>query len=145
MDHEAIREMVSVLHDSRLTELELRQGDVVLRLRRPPAIRHEQPMAVSVPARVRESPQDTAAPSSLVQAPAAVVTAGLVGIFHALRPPVLVGDIVAEGQMVGHIESMRLINDIPATAGGRVVAVHVEEGQPVEYGQPLFEISGEDE
>jgi len=66
------------------------------------------------------------------------ITAPMVGIFHPTEPPVTVGLRVESGQVVGLIESMKLMNDIRAEEGGLVCEVAIETGTPVEYGQPLF-------
>jgi acetyl-CoA carboxylase biotin carboxyl carrier protein len=70
------------------------------------------------------------------------IVAALVGIFHPWLKPkggtlVAVGDRVKAGQVVGTIESLNVFNEIETTRAGRVVEVHVEDGQPVEYGQVL--------
>jgi biotin carboxyl carrier protein len=73
------------------------------------------------------------------------ITAEYVGIFHYTRKsPISVGDIVKTDQVLGLIETMRLLNDCVAIVSGRVQAILVMDGQPVEYGQPLFEIVPED-
>jgi acetyl-CoA carboxylase biotin carboxyl carrier protein len=71
------------------------------------------------------------------------VTASVVGIFRALNGDAAIspGKIVNESQVIGQIEAMRLLNDCLATGSGTVTNVLVEEGQPVEYGQLLFEIT----
>ena len=66
----------------------------------------------------------------------------MVGVFHALGgKPVAAGDHVRAGQALGHIETMRLMNDCLAPIDGVVERVRVESDQPVEYGQPLFELA----
>lgn len=70
------------------------------------------------------------------------ITAPMVGIFHPTDPPVVVGTRVEKGQVVGLIESMKLMNDIRAEEGGTVHETAVEAGMPVEYGQPLFALTG---
>jgi acetyl-CoA carboxylase biotin carboxyl carrier protein len=149
MNHEQIEAMVGVLTDSpRLTELEVRAGDVVLRLRRPAPPETARPRAAarSTPAeRNGDSSPASAVELSPPPYPAPVlVTALIVGVFHAQKPPVKVDDAVKEKQVLGQIEAMRLMNDCAATQTGRVVAVLVSDGQPVEYGQPLFEIVPEE-
>ena len=64
----------------------------------------------------------------------------MVGLFRHATPPVGYGALVTPGQVVGNIESMKVLNDVPAAEGGRVADVFVEEGAPVEYGQPLFRL-----
>ena len=71
------------------------------------------------------------------------MTAPCVGIFRAgsradTAPQTEVGAIVQAGQMLGYVEAMGVMNDVEASCAGRVGEIAVEDGQPVEYGQPLF-------
>ena len=73
------------------------------------------------------------------------VVAPLVGLFHPWLKPrggtlVAIGDRVKSGQLVGTIESLNVFNEVEATVAGRVVEIHVQDGQPVEYGQVLVTI-----
>jgi acetyl-CoA carboxylase biotin carboxyl carrier protein len=81
------------------------------------------------------------APAEPQQAPLLSIEANRVGIFHSVRPEIEPGEIVAAGQIVGYIESMKLMNEIRADKGGRVDEQLVEDGIPVEYGQPLYSIA----
>lgn len=169
LDHEMLEAMVSALRDSPdLTEVEVRQNGALLRLRRAPAPaaapRTGRPAAsrnggaaaaapavfevadARNPTPVRASAEAGAATNALpTTGEISVVTAGLVGIFRARQPqPVGPGDTVTAQQSVGHIEAMRLKNECLAPIAGRITAVRVEDGQPVEYGQPLLEIAPEE-
>jgi acetyl-CoA carboxylase biotin carboxyl carrier protein len=78
------------------------------------------------------------------------VTASLVGIFHTWAKPktpplVTVGDRVKVGQVVGTIQSLNVINEVESLVAGRVVEIFVQDGQPVEYGQPLMAIDSSEE
>ena len=64
----------------------------------------------------------------------------MVGMFHVVDGIARVGAEVSEGQVVGSIESMKLANDIVSEVAGRVREVLVEDGMPVEYGQPLYRL-----
>lgn len=133
---EHIAEIVAVLRDSGLTEIEVRRGDVTLRLRRPslaPPAANLSPGATLV-----AGPPTALAP---VAVSAVRVSAMLVGSFHALPEPIEEGAFVAQGQILGQIESMRLMNDCLSPVEGRVVAAPAKDGQPVEYGQTLFEVA----
>lgn len=148
MNHEQIEAVVGVLNDSpRLTELEVRMGEVTLRLRRP-IVPETARSRVARPAPVERN-GDSASASAEEHSLASylvpvVVTANIVGVFRAQRTPVKVDDTVKEKQVLGQIEAMRLMNDCTATQTGRIVAVLVSDGEPVEYGQPLFEIVPEE-
>ena len=143
LDHARIEQIVEVLRDSVLTEMEVRQGDALLRLRRPPKAAARPAPTPVTDLGAAEPPGGEAV--TLAAAPAVTpVKSGLVGIFHALPDPVAAGDLVSERQVLGHVESMRLMNDCLATATGEISAVLVEDNQPVEYGQTLFEIREEE-
>jgi biotin carboxyl carrier protein len=68
------------------------------------------------------------------------VEAGLVGRFYLSDDPVAAGQEVEEDEILGAIESMRLMNPVVSPVRGQIVGVFVEDGQPVEYGQTLYEI-----
>ena len=72
-----------------------------------------------------------------------LITALLVGVFGHLKPFVGLNARVAEGQIVGVIEAMKIITEVKAPAAGTVVDVFIEDGHPVEFGQALFEIRAE--
>ena len=78
--------------------------------------------------------------------PDEVITSPLVGTFYSAPSPdeapyVSLGDIVKKGQVLGIIEAMKLMNEVESEFSGRIAAILVENGQTVEYGQPLFRIS----
>ncbi|MFG1882723.1 acetyl-CoA carboxylase biotin carboxyl carrier protein [Micromonospora sp. NPDC049102] len=87
-------------------------------------------------------------PAALIRPPVpgrAAVRAPIVGTFYrapepGARPFVAVGDLVRPGQPVAIVEAMKLMNEVSADRAGRVVAILVEDGQPVEYDQPLVEL-----
>ncbi|MBI3946883.1 MAG: biotin/lipoyl-binding protein [Armatimonadetes bacterium] len=131
MDLDRISEMVAALCGSHtVTELTLREGATRLTLRRA--------LAASA-GRAADGP-----PPSLHQPEPYIVRSPLVGTFHCLlgegQTPVAAGTAVQVGQVLGAIESMRILYDVAADAAGVVSEVLVEEGQPVEYGQELFRI-----
>jgi biotin carboxyl carrier protein len=70
-----------------------------------------------------------------------LLTAPMVGVFHHPAQPIRYGGLIVSGQVVGSIESMKLMNDVVADQGGQVIEVLIEDGTPVEYGQPLFRLS----
>src|SRR5439155_1358064 len=93
---------------------------------------------------VRAAPATEPAVVADVAAPAGItVEAPMVGTFYRSSSPtaepfVREGDVVKEGQILCIIEAMKLMNEIESKAAGRIVKILVENGQPVEYGQPLF-------
>ncbi|MEU8257377.1 acetyl-CoA carboxylase biotin carboxyl carrier protein [Micromonospora inaquosa] len=90
----------------------------------------------------------TSAPPAVIRPPVpgrAAVRAPIVGTFYrasepGARPFVAVGDLVRPGQPVAIVEAMKLMNEVTADRAGRVAAILVEDGQPVEYDQPLVEL-----
>jgi acetyl-CoA carboxylase biotin carboxyl carrier protein len=139
---ELARQLGALLNELDLSEIEAGVGDLKLRLQRQrpaPAVVAPVP-AVGTPA--------VPAPASVVEVSstgAALVTieAPMVGTFYRASSPsadpyVREGDVVKEGQILCIIEAMKLMNEIESKASGRIAKILVENGQPVEYGQPLF-------
>ena len=151
---EEVEALIAVFQESStLTHIEVRNGEKSLRLRRESsgatrvrvAPTGVPPLAVSDLAANVESKRDLVPVGGREPGHAAVVlTAHIVGVFHRRRAsPLSVGDLVTEGQVIGQIEAMRLMNDCLAVAGGRVSQLMADDGQPVEYGQALLEIEVE--
>nr|MDQ2688378.1 biotin/lipoyl-binding protein [Armatimonadota bacterium] len=104
---------------------------------------HAHALAVATDAPHAESPSETPVappPVSPEETEPILLTAPMVGLFHHLSQPVRYGGLITPGEVVGSIESMKLMTDVPAQQGGRVVEVLVEDGGPVEYGQALFRL-----
>lgn len=105
--------------------------------------------AVFAPPLLRPAEMGAAQANSLPAAVAAdtearedaqTLTAAMVGIFHHLEPPIPYAAAIQTGQVVGYIESMKLMNDVVAEQDGRLVDILIEDGAPVEYGQALFRL-----
>ncbi len=149
MDLRKIKKLIDLLEESNLAELEIKEGEEVVRLSRVP----KGGVAVTAaPAPVAVAPAPvTVAP--VAEAPAAdalpaghVVKAPMVGTFYASSTPgapafVKVGQQVKEGETLGIIEAMKMFNQIEADVAGTVKAILVENGQPVEFDQPMFVIA----
>lgn len=96
------------------------------------------------------APQAAASPPTPIPAPppeadVVKVTAPLVGTFYRRPNPkaavfVEVGSVVKKGQTLCIVEAMKVLNEIAATVDGEIIAIHVEEGEPIEYGEALFSI-----
>jgi len=151
MDLRKIKKLIDLLEESNLAELEIKEGEEVVRLSRVPkntAPAAAAPAAVAAP--VASAPAPAAA---AVEAPAAnalpaghVVKAPMVGTFYALASPstpafVKVGQQVKAGETLGIIEAMKMFNQIEADVAGTVQAILVENGQPVEFDEPMFVIA----
>lgn len=148
MDIRKIKKLIELLEESSLTELEIVEGEESVRLARggpAQAIPVFAPQ-VAAPAPVMTAPADEQPKNEEDQVPEGeVVLSPMVGTFFAASGPgtepfVSLGQRVGVGDTLCIIEAMKMFNQIEADVSGTVVAVLVENGQPVEYDQPLFVI-----
>jgi acetyl-CoA carboxylase biotin carboxyl carrier protein len=153
MNLKEIKELIEMLKGTDISELEIERSGVKVRLRKggdvtfhPVMPRMEYPPAAIVAPAVNEAPpaalEKSAEPPKTNQIK---VTAPIVGTFYRASSPdkspyVEVGDIVKKGQILCIIEAMKLMNEIESETSGKIVQILMENGQPVEYGQPLFAI-----
>lgn len=148
---EEIRELIRLLDDSSLTELELEFEDGKVRLaKRAEWVSYNVPQP-AMPV-VQTAPAPAAAPAAGAATPAAaedpalhVITSPMVGTFYRAPAPdappfVDVGSQVGPKTVVCIIEAMKLMNEIEAEVSGEIVEILAENGQLVEYGQPLFKV-----
>ena len=124
-----------------VTELEVAWGDSRVKIRRERD--GASPSPAPAPAPTESAEQVLAHPSHLL-----TIEAPMVGTFYRAPSPdaapyVNEGDLIKEGQALCVIEAMKLMNEIEAKLAGRVVKILAENGQPVEYGQPLFRIEAQ--
>ena len=147
-DVRKVRRFIELMNEHDLSEIDLRQADQRIRLRRGPEM-------VTVAGAVPTMAPTTAA--GLTTAPAATTAAGedanalyirspMVGTFYTTASPdtppfVKVGDQVGPETTVCIVEAMKVFNEIPAECSGKIAAVLVTTGQSVEYGQPLFRVA----
>ena len=136
---ELARQLGALMREMDLAEIEVSLGTLKVRLQRPGAA----PAAYPVP--MAPAPTPAAGPVVDVVTSATLVTveAPMVGTFYrssspTTEPYVRDGDVVKQGQVLCIIEAMKLMNEIESQAAGRIEKILVENGQPVEYGQPLF-------
>ncbi|HEV8110176.1 MAG TPA: acetyl-CoA carboxylase biotin carboxyl carrier protein [Burkholderiales bacterium] len=148
MDLRKLKKLIDLVQESGIAELEITEGEEKVKIVKGGHV------SVSAAAPVQIAPVEARAPApaALASAPAAdapagqeghVVKAPMVGTFYRssspdAKPFVEVGHTIKEGDTICIIEAMKLMNEIEADAGGVVKAILVENGQPVEYGQPLF-------
>ena len=150
-DYELIRQLANILDETNLTEIEVEQEKLKIRVARTaapvtisqggwaapgPMPAMAAPVAAAVPAVDAPKAADPAANPGAVPSP--MVGTAYVAPEPGARAFVEVGDTVKEGQTVMIIEAMKHLNHIPAPRAGRVTAVFVENGQPVEFGEPLL-------
>lgn len=150
-DVKKVRRLVELMKEHDLAEVDLRQGDQRVRLRRAgdPVMLSGVPAGFTTPAKPQASApaveSKSAEPIADTSADLATIKSPMVGTFYAASSPdsppfVKVGDHVGPDTVVCIIEAMKVFNEIPAEVSGRVAAVLVENGEPVEFGQPLFKI-----
>lgn len=148
IDQALIRDLANILNDTDLTEIEVEQDDLRIRVSR-----NGTPVAMPMPAYNYQAPAAAApapAAAPAVAAPAApagrdlskAVTAPMVGTVYlspapGARPFVEVGSTVKEGQTLLIIEAMKTMNQIPSPKSGKVVEIIIDDASPVEYGEPL--------
>ena len=154
-DLKRVKQLVELMRTNDLTDIEIKQGDWQITLRRgaQPAILSNVPMMM--PAQTAPvAPQPVAAISaSAVQTPeesanTTVIKSPMVGTFYAASSPdsppfVKVGDAVMPEKTVCLIEAMKVYNEIQAECTGKIVAVLVSNGETVEFGKPLFRVAVE--
>ncbi len=134
MDLDKIEELIGVLETSRTGELSVRKGEIAVHIRRAAKAHPAAPSR----RQARPAPERPAVPED--RAGSRVIRAPMVGIFHANDGIIEPNASVSEGQVIGAIESMKLLNDVICDVSGTVAEVMVEDGMPVEYGQPLCAI-----
>jgi acetyl-CoA carboxylase biotin carboxyl carrier protein len=155
MDLRKIKKLIDLLEESNLAELEIKEGEEIVRLSRypkgmAPTFAAPQPIATQVhadvPVRAEPARSDNDAPPAGKEAPSGhTVRSPMVGTFYSSANPdsppfVKVGQSVKAGDTLGIIEAMKMFNQIEADVSGTVVAVLAQSGHPVEYDEPLFVI-----
>jgi len=163
MNSKEIKELIEFLIEKDVTEFELERGDVKMRIKRGQEVHMVQapiapvmaaPVAAALPmAQVPQaaSASAPAAPGSSAEPPAPadeglhMVKSPIVGTYYEAPSPgappfIKPGDHVTAGQVLCIVEAMKLMNEIESDVTGEVVKLLVANGQPVEYGQPLFAI-----
>lgn len=141
-----VRALADLLHETELSEIEVKDGDRAIKVRRDLAPAGAAPVAAPAPAAAAPAPA-AAQPSPLAELRAhpGLVTSPMVGTAYLAPEPgapnfVSVGSAVKEGQTLLIVEAMKVMNPIPAPRAGVVRSILVENEQPVEYDQPLVVI-----
>jgi acetyl-CoA carboxylase biotin carboxyl carrier protein len=140
IDQALIRDLANILNDTDLTEIEVEQDDLRIRVSRAGNMQYVQAPAYAAPAPVAvAAPAPAAAPA---RNPVNTISAPMVGTVYMAPAPgarafIEVGATVKEGQTLLIIEAMKTMNQIPSPKSGKVTEILVEDGSPVEYGQAL--------
>ncbi len=149
MDLRKLKKLIDLVQESGIGELEITEGEEKVRISRnaPPAQPAAAPVVIATPVPSAAPAAPGASQRSENEAPALpeghVLKSPMVGTFYRSATPggppfVEVGQTIAEGDTLCIIEAMKLLNEIEADKSGVIKAILVENGQPVEYGEPLF-------
>jgi len=146
MDLRKLKKLIDLVEESGISELELTEGEEKVRISRQSASHVQYAPAYMPHMQTPAAPIASATPAAVAEAPVIeghIVKSPMVGTFYRSPSPdskafVEIGSNVAGGDTLCIIEAMKLLNEIETDQGGVVKAILVENGQPVEYGEPLF-------
>jgi acetyl-CoA carboxylase biotin carboxyl carrier protein len=152
LDIRKVKKLIELLEESGIAEIEIKEGEEAVRISRMPtgqvvshvAPAYAPPPAIAAPVAAPAAPAAGAAPAAPARrANEHVITAPMVGTFYAAATPgakpfVEIGSEVKEGQVLCIIEAMKMMNQIESDKAGRITAIMATNGDPVEFGQPLF-------
>ena len=159
MDIRKVKKLIELLDETGVAEIEIKEGEESVRISRHPtgaATMHMMPShmayapmgaghAPAAAPALAAAPSPAAAPAPAAANPDQVVTAPMVGTFYSAPAPgakafVDIGSEVKQGDVLCIIEAMKMMNQIESDKAGRIVSVLAKNGDPVEFGQPLFVI-----
>lgn len=138
MNLDSIEQIVAVLGEFPVSEITVERDGQRIHARRPLVLAAPEPPALS---HAPERAEQAALPAEPPAEPPRTLLAPMVGIFHQAKTPLSFSASVRVGQVIGYIESMKLMNEVLAEDAGKITDVLTEDGAPVEYGQPLFRLS----
>jgi acetyl-CoA carboxylase biotin carboxyl carrier protein len=135
MDIRKVKKLIELLEESGISELEISEGEESVRISRHPRMAMQAPMVAAMPA--------TAAGEHKPRNDDNTVTSPMVGTYYSASAPgakafVEIGTEIKVGQILCIIEAMKMMNQIESDKAGRVTAILAKNGEPVEFGQPLF-------
>ena len=155
MDLRKLKTLIDLVAESGIAELEVTEGDSKVRIAKNTSVQGQptlmvQPPALAAavapaPAAAPAAPAVEAAPAAPAEPEGTVVKSPMVGTFYSASAPgnppyVEIGSTVKQGDTLCIIEAMKLLNEIEADTSGVIKQILVENGEPVEFGQPLFVI-----
>ena len=148
MDIRKVKKLIEILVNSNLEEIEIQEGEESVRLVKSNGSAPKlQQQSIVVPQENLAVPAQPVTEETVVaQKDSNSINSPMVGTFYAsaspgAKPFISVGDVVQEGDVVCIVEAMKMMNEIKSEFSGTVLSVNVENSEPVEYGQSLFEIS----
>ena len=148
MDIRKVKKLIEMLENSNLEEIEIQEGEESVRL-----VKSNHRAQTAIPQSI-VLPQENSSQATIedieteeeIKKEGNSINSPMVGTFYAsaspgAKPFISVGDLIAEGDVVCIVEAMKMMNEIKSEFSGTVLSVNVENSEPVEYGQSLFEIS----
>jgi len=147
MDIRKVKKLIELLEESGISELEISEGEESVRISRHPRMAMQAPIAMGSPM-LQAAPLSAAMPATSAgehkpRNDEHTVTSPMVGTYYSAASPgakafVEIGTEIKVGQILCIIEAMKMMNQIESDKAGRVTAVLAKNGEPVEFGQPLF-------
>lgn len=154
MDLRKLKTLIDLVAESNIAELEITEGEGKVRIVKsgppmvaaPVALQAAAPAMAAAPMPAPTAPAPAAEAAPAAPAPEDAFPSPMVGTFYRASAPgaapyVNLGDVVEVGQTLGVIEAMKLMNEIPSDRAGVIKAILIENGQAVEFGQPMFVIA----
>jgi acetyl-CoA carboxylase biotin carboxyl carrier protein len=144
MDLRKVKKLIELLEESGINEIEIKEGEESVRISRGPTV--AVPVVHSAPPQVAHAPTPVSVPAAAPEPDGHVITAPMVGTFYTAPSPtnppfVKIGQVVKVGDPLCIIEAMKIMNPIEADRAGTILSILAENGQPVEFEQPLFIVS----
>ena len=143
LDLEILKEIIQIMKDDDLVEVCIEQNDVKIQVKRgiaQPAIATQGAAMLSTHDQLALSAESGNPPDGLIIFPAPMIGTFYRAASPEAQPFVKVGDEVKAGDVICIIEAMKLMNEITADTAGEIVEILVDDGEPVEYDQPIFRI-----
>ena len=150
MDIRKVKKLIEMLENSNLEEIEIQEGEESVRLVKSNGNvpNNSQSHVIGIPevSSAKIETEEMQSIESEDQTDGDFIKSPMVGTFYAsaspgAKPFISVGDVVSEGDVVCIVEAMKMMNEIKSEFSGKVVAIKVDNSEPVEYGQALFEIA----
>jgi len=143
MELEDLKELMSLLKGTDITELQVEKDGVKVKIRREKFFSHLEVQPAILPGRREVSGKEDLLPETVPEGRLLTITSPIVGTFYRSSSPdaepfIDIGSKVKRGDVLCIIEAMKLMNEIESEIDGEVVRILVENGHPVEYGEPLF-------
>lgn len=147
MDIRKVKKLIEMLENSNLEEIEIKEGEESVRLVKSHGVTPVAAQSFILPQEASvQTSEDINQEDKEIIKEGNLINSPMVGTFYAsaspgAKPFISVGDQISEGDVVCIVEAMKMMNEIKSEFSGTVLSVNVENSEPVEYGQPLFEIS----